>query len=575
MIDPILSLAMSLHAHPGAYALLLGSGVSRPAGIPTGWEVVLDLIRRMAVLVGEECDTDPEAWFNNKYEQKLTYSILLDQLFKSQAERSQMLATYFEPTDDEQERGLKVPTQAHRAIAQLVKSGYLKVILTTNFDRLMEQALESAGVSPVIISSPDATEGAMPLVHSRCTLVKLHGDYLDIRTKNTPVELDVYDPRIDGLLDRILDEFGLLVCGWSGEWDTALRKAIERCKGHRFTTYWTAKSPLATAAKTIADQRLAETIMIQNADQFFTQLAEKIDALATFDRPHPLSAKVAVAQTKKYLSEGKYKIQLHDLLMQEVERIVKETSPDCYPISGHFESADVAKRTEAFEALSEIAAGITMIGCYWGNKEHHVLWVKAIDRLANPSRSGSWNTAMQGLRHYPALMLLYAGGIAAVAGGHYDTVCELFNKPKVKNNDRSEDLIRGLFSEVDPDLFKVIPSLQKMKVPRSERLYKVLRQPLRELLPDDEGYTETFDRFEVLQSFWSADIMGWAIPGAFMYRHRSLRENSMLTKIINECKVKGSNWELFKGGFFDGDLARWEKAQELVLQNANHVSWLR
>ena len=33
MIDPMLSLAMSMHANPGVYALLLGSGVSRSAGI--------------------------------------------------------------------------------------------------------------------------------------------------------------------------------------------------------------------------------------------------------------------------------------------------------------------------------------------------------------------------------------------------------------------------------------------------------------------------------------------------------------------------------------------------------------
>ncbi len=40
MIEPIVSLAFSLHANKGVYALLLGSGVSRSAGIPTGWEVV-------------------------------------------------------------------------------------------------------------------------------------------------------------------------------------------------------------------------------------------------------------------------------------------------------------------------------------------------------------------------------------------------------------------------------------------------------------------------------------------------------------------------------------------------------
>ena len=44
MIDPQVSLAFAIHSNPGAYAMLVGSGVSVGAGIPTGWQVVLDLI---------------------------------------------------------------------------------------------------------------------------------------------------------------------------------------------------------------------------------------------------------------------------------------------------------------------------------------------------------------------------------------------------------------------------------------------------------------------------------------------------------------------------------------------------
>lgn len=35
MIDPSLSLAISVQSNPGVFALLLGSGVSRSAGMPT------------------------------------------------------------------------------------------------------------------------------------------------------------------------------------------------------------------------------------------------------------------------------------------------------------------------------------------------------------------------------------------------------------------------------------------------------------------------------------------------------------------------------------------------------------
>jgi hypothetical protein len=36
IVDPYTSLAFSVYGNKGVYALLLGSGVSRAAGVPTG-----------------------------------------------------------------------------------------------------------------------------------------------------------------------------------------------------------------------------------------------------------------------------------------------------------------------------------------------------------------------------------------------------------------------------------------------------------------------------------------------------------------------------------------------------------
>jgi hypothetical protein len=56
MIDPTLSLAVSMQASKGVYALLVGSGISKSAGIPIGWDIVLDLIRKLAKAKGEDCE---------------------------------------------------------------------------------------------------------------------------------------------------------------------------------------------------------------------------------------------------------------------------------------------------------------------------------------------------------------------------------------------------------------------------------------------------------------------------------------------------------------------------------------
>jgi NAD-dependent SIR2 family protein deacetylase len=74
---------------------------------------------------------------------------VINDLARSQTERRNVLKGYFEPTEAERNDGKKIPTEAHEVIARLAAGGYLSVILTTNFDRLMKCALEARGTPPV------------------------------------------------------------------------------------------------------------------------------------------------------------------------------------------------------------------------------------------------------------------------------------------------------------------------------------------------------------------------------------------------------------------------------------------
>ena len=105
MIDPTHSLAFAIQANPSVYAVLLGSGASRSAGIPTGWEITLDLVRKLSELDGESGNSDPESWYRSKFGKEPDYSELLDQLAKTRSERQQLLRKYFEPNDQEREEG--------------------------------------------------------------------------------------------------------------------------------------------------------------------------------------------------------------------------------------------------------------------------------------------------------------------------------------------------------------------------------------------------------------------------------------------------------------------------------------
>lgn len=59
MVDKDMVLTFSVRNSPGVYALLVGSGISRGAEIPTDWDVIEDLIRKVAEADGEDPGPEP------------------------------------------------------------------------------------------------------------------------------------------------------------------------------------------------------------------------------------------------------------------------------------------------------------------------------------------------------------------------------------------------------------------------------------------------------------------------------------------------------------------------------------
>jgi len=577
MIDPLISLAFSIQSNKGVYALLLGSGVSRSAQVPTGWEVVLDLIRKLAEIENEDCEPDPAAWYKKNLGKDPDYSNLLGSIVKSPAERNQLLRGYFEPSEEERDEGLKLPTAAHKAIAKLVSRGYVRVIVTTNFDRLLENALKDEGIEPTVISTSDAVKGALPLVHTKCTLLKVNGDYLDTRIRNTHDELASYDEETDRLLDQIFDEFGLIVCGWSGDWDKALRAAMERCKNHRFTIYWTDIRELTDSVNDLIKLRRGEFICIQNADTFFGEMTDNIFALENYSAPrHPLSAPVLMARVKKYLRDDRYDIRLHDLVNQEVEKLYNELSEnETFPVSGIPKDKledEFRRQVQLYESFTEPALSMMITGCRWGDKSHEDLWVHCLERIANPPEvKHEHDHHLNNLRRYPALLLLYGSGMSLIAAGNYELFSALLNKPRIRTTFRDE--IPATYFEtsnvIEETFQKLLPNMKSQPTPLSNHLYEILRDPLRDILPQETRYQECFDRFEYLFTLVYVNLYKekhgdiWAPEGCFSWRNLPRDPKRTIMKIIQlEIEQEDSAWPPLKAGLFGGDIDRFKKVKQ-------------
>ena len=557
MIDPVHSLAFSIQANRGVYAVLVGSGVSRAAKIPTGWEVTLDLIRKLAQLYDEACDPDPAHWYREKFGKEADYSDLLDGLAKTPTERQQLLRVYWEPNDQELAEGEKQPTLAHRAIATLAARGFARIILTTNFDRLVETALADEGIVPTILSSPDQVLGALPLIHTQCCVFKVHGDYLDTRIRNTPAELDQYPPEFDQLLDRIFDEFGLIVCGWSAEWDGALRSAITRAPSRRFSTYWAVRGKPSDRAQELISHRRAQVIPIEDADVFFQTLQQQVESIEEFSRPHPLSTEAAVSSLKRYIAEPRYRIQLSDLIDKTVDRVVEVTSGEAFSAQDGPQptTETMTARVRSYEAACSTLLAMAPVGGFWAEEEHYPMWQRALQRLAS-NTSSSGTVLWLELQRYPATLLLYACGLGAIEADRLQFLKRMLNTTVRSEHQQDSPAVKILppscLSSGNVQKMQILEGMKTNSFPLTDWMHETLRPYALRIISDDNRYTLVFDKLEILiaLSYAHHKFLDWAWvpPGAFIYR--SENRNRIIQEIRESLSREQRESPFTKSGIF-------------------------
>jgi hypothetical protein len=527
-IEPLTALAFSILQNRGVYCLLLGSGLSRAAQIPTGWDITLDLVARLARVEGADDEPDLAAWYHAKYGKAPRYSDILDALAKTPDERRAILHAYIEPDQEDIEAGRKVPTKAHRAVAALVRDGFIRVTITTNFDRLLENALRDVGVEPTVITSEDDLKGAVPLVHSRCYVVKLHGDYLDTRIRNTESELGSYSKEIDGLLDRIFDEHGLLICGWSGDWDTALRAAIARTPSRRYPVYWAARGTPTGLATDLIAQRGAAIVPIVDADAFLTRLASMVNALGQGARAHPQSVAGALALAKKYCRDDKFDAEWHDFLSEEVAKFRTFVTGHDYP-KGAADDARINALVGQIVGRTEIARRVALTSVRWGTRKAQQATAKAVTSLALSHTIGSGSYYWISLADFGASLSFTWAIAGAMANDDYVAVRRFMYAPFSTRSGSEVPAIDRLPPQTLENVdWKKLSGLERHKTPVSDFMYGLFQSEAADLLMNPADAEELFDRTEFLitlefahhrlQRMEKSGLWFWAPVGRYVWK---------------------------------------------------------
>lgn len=509
MNDEAIPVAYAMHVSPRRYALFLGSGISKPAGLPTGTDVSANMIRRIAKTRGEKIDggNEPEKcleWFKDTFGEPANFELLLNKLGIDTENRSEGIQSFFLPSDETGNPVQVNPTKAHSEIAKFVKAGMVSMIITTNYDTLLEEALRNEGVSCDVITSESPLK-QMSIFPDRCRIVKVNGSFSSGgRLKITPKDLESYEPDMEDYLKRIFAEYGIIVCGWSAQFDTGLKKILANLEVRRYPVFWCKKN-------SEIPQKLSESlnpieIEIESADQFFNDLSAVLDRLKVVEERQPLTIPIAVRKITNALQQPRPEILISDILYSETDLVIDELSNSDFIPDDNSSERDVSiQRVEALERKTKPLAAMMATVAYYDNEKLTEQVFDVIQILINPPYERISNIPSQFrnrlyyLQYIPALLVIYATGIAATKAMHFNMLEAVFTPRRSPTHDPYLHYVNTRQILGHENFFT---DLNYSKFGRNGELStypcEVTKRIIRHLIPGDLRYSEYYDIFEYL-----------------------------------------------------------------------------
>lgn len=504
-VNPSAPLVSSIQTGRGSFAFLLGSGVSRSAGLPTGREVVKYLVRRLATIEGENPEDDPISWYELRTGNKPDYSELIEMLAPSPAERVQLLKECIEQTSIDQHFYDIEPSPAHDALVELIAQQYVSVVVTTNFDRLIENALTAANLPPVVITNLTTPETTMPITYNRITVIKANGDYLSPDFKNTVEELNTYDEALDQLLDRVFSEYNVVICGWSADWDKALRNALVRSHSNLFSTYWLQKGTLGEEAARVISRRNAVLLRIDDADTALTTLRRDVEALAKTNSSSTLNSESTMVRMKRYIPNDVDQIKLRELLINETEAAISLIKD--LEVTRHIREdrpLHIRERMKVYEDAAATLLKLLIVGAQLSDRPgHNRIWAECVRRLVNRDMHlHNGDVDKINLQFYPALLAIYAIALGSAAAGRVESIAHTLaevtiSRPLTEFKQFGAVPVTASMDALHISLFPANVDRSNPR-PKSDHLFGVLQTAAAGELPEGAQLEDYFDESEYL-----------------------------------------------------------------------------
>lgn len=320
-INPIISLAYNMADCSQKYVLFIGAGVSKDAGVPSGWDILTETLQKMILQEDESnrniTKEEVEQFYRDKFEEKFGYSDIIGQLFPSNEEQRDYLKSFF--------KGI-LPGEAHRLIAELVNEKLIKYIITTNFDTLIETALDDVGLKDqyTVIDSHDDVITSKPWnKEDVCRIYKIHGTIEKGIIRNTKKDLARLPKELTKDCLDVIERHGVIVLGYAAnEEDKAVCNIFNRRKFKGYTMFWTSfDDGLSATATRIQNKQDGVIIPIKGASLFLRELIDRIKIVQRSVEQTPEA--VAEVRFESMFKSPKPEVEILQTIDRERIRLVK------------------------------------------------------------------------------------------------------------------------------------------------------------------------------------------------------------------------------------------------------------
>jgi hypothetical protein len=315
--------------------------------------------------------------------------------------------------------------------------------------------------------------------------------------------------------------------------------------------------------------------------------------------------KVLLRDPARDIELDDYVMEVADVTRQEcVDTVTFPTSSDAMrtPVTAaHF----VIRRAEQYYDRVNSLAEILAVGCAWGSTDgQDALWSRAMRIIANTTPMASGHTSLLDLRAYPRIIALYAAGLGAIARNRYSALRAVAVSAKYRGPEQARPVpvvavcntalpfrnapflasVVAMNSEqghiADGDIEALSKGTGAVKLtPVSDDLHSRLRETLRPVIRDDDDYSETFDKLEVLLGVIAEDAAiqertsgGYLLSGwVGRYAWHTPYNTDAFMQAAEEFSNQQSSCAPLNAGLFDGSPDRVNAAFSAMQQKVERV----